>query len=103
MFQGNDRRLQEMAAARRALAPVPQDPTYPVGCLECNAPATTKHTDMVSGDISFWCNSCWDFWWIMTTVPALRQLGRITHISDAIVPRGRDPETEDDSWVEWVN
>jgi hypothetical protein len=92
MSNPNAKRLMDMALARAGLMPKPNgNPTYDESCLQCGDPATVKHTALAGENLSedessYWCESDFDFRWLNATVPTLRREGRITHVSQAIVP-----------------
>lgn len=93
----NTSRLWEMARKRKAFmnSGNPKSIYWTERCIQCGDAATAKHTDLRFGEpqISYWCDTDWDLWWMAKTVRELMQTGQISHISQAIVP----PITEENS------
>jgi len=92
MHNKNLSRLWQMADLRRnrpqaSLLPSKPAPFWNEPCIQCGDQAITKHTDLVSGDVSFWCSDDWDHWWTCVTVQQMRRSGQIQHIAEAIIPQ----------------
>lgn len=97
MHLANLNRLQEMAARRRALhesKPLTTWPTQYFGngffdepCIQCGTRVgiQTRYTDMETGQVTYWCDADWDFWWMPRTyLPKLRA-GEIHDVTDLFV------------------
>lgn len=98
----NVSRLWEMARKRReanTVHTVNTDPIYSEPCCQCNGPAITKFIDMVTGNVTYWCNTDWDCWWaIRTFIPQLRD-GSIRDVEELFVRP--DVNTLEDQLIGW--
>ena len=88
MNTNNVSRLWEQARKRREANTVHvanTNPIYPEPCCQCNGPAITKFTDMVTGTTTYWCETDWEHWWaICTFLPQLRD-GSIRDVEELFV------------------
>lgn len=97
---GNIDRLWENARARRQAANLYSEPGvvfYNEPCVQCGSTfrIQTRHTDMVTGTTTYWCDQDYDHWWnAITYLPQLRA-GEIESVRDLFVIRDPDPNFDD--------
>jgi hypothetical protein len=91
MHIGNTSRLWDMARKRREATQAPTvkvpntNPIWPEPCIQCGGPAITKYTEMLSGEVSYWCDADYDHWWMAGTYATQLRNGEITSVTDLLV------------------
>jgi hypothetical protein len=100
MHNHNISRLWDMARKRREIAEAPTapvtpntNPNWPEPCIQCGGTAITKYTEMVSGEVSYWCDTDYDHWWMSRTYVSQMRSGEIDSVTNLLIY----PETLGDS------
>jgi hypothetical protein len=89
MHINNISRLWDQARKRREATQAPKsansNPIWPTPCVQCGGPAITKFTEMVSGEVSYWCDDDYDHWWMAKTYVGQMRTGEIDSVGNLLI------------------